>query len=73
MAFFLLFKSKRPVELRNLKVDLMHTISVMKMKFLQCYQQYLNLSTPLRLLPKKIFNYRHQWEKLNLISPESQN
>ena len=33
--------------------DLMHTIQVMKIKYLQFHQQYLNLSTPPRLFFKK--------------------
>ena len=36
-----------------LNADLMHMIPVMKMKCLQCHQQYLNVSTPPPLLLKK--------------------
>ena len=66
LAIFLLFKSKYPVELRNMGpfyltvIDAPPTdvwyklmISVMKIKCLQCNQQYLNVSTPPPLLLKK--------------------
>ena len=43
--------------------------SVIKMKCLQCYQQYLNVSTPPRLLLKKNLSHHHHRNNLNLISP----